>query len=166
MTAWLTRAVEPPPDALTAALTRTDGSDAGFLAVWETAERPSDAAVQVDPRLIDPAAGPAVASLTWVGRARMLFDDPAVAEARRRVLAGPAPPMLTSFLDAPSHFAGALLAAPGTALGVFPYDDPFARLGRNELLRVGPGLLGGTMRLAGPSLERYGARAWPGEGFA
>ena len=45
-------------------------------------------------------------------------------------------------------------------------DDPFARIFRASLLRVGPGVLGATTAPAGPAIESYGsANPWPWDRF-
>ncbi len=94
---------------------------------------------------------------------RLPFDDPAVLEARRAILRGPAPPVVSTLVEGDSLLAGALFGAPDP--GPLP-TDPFARFLPARLLRVPAGFLRPAPAPAGPSIERYGsARPWPIDGF-
>jgi hypothetical protein len=118
--------------------------------------------------VVDPAGAPALVSLVIAppGTA-MLFDDPAVQQARRVVLADARPPdALTTLLRDASRFLGALTARRGADAAARLLEDPFARIFPARLLAVGPGLLGRMPPPAGPTIERYGsARPWPWDRF-
>ena len=93
---------------------------------------------------------------------RLPFDDPAVAGARRAVLAGPRLRLVSTLLRGDSVFAGAL-TVPGDD---GPFDDPFARIFPSRRLVVGPGLLGATPPPTGLAIERYGGgNPWPWDRF-
>jgi hypothetical protein len=116
-----------------------------------------------DDRIVDPSGPPARVSLVLPPPGVSVpFDDLAVQQARRDVLAdADPPPVLTTLLRDASHFAGALTARRGGGVTRLA-DDPFARLFPARLLDVGPGLLGSVPPPAGPTIERYGsARPWP-----
>lgn len=165
---WLALLDEPPELADATAEARTlDGRPAGVLAAWRDERDAPVGAAKVDPRLIDPEGAPAVVSLVLVPPAiRIPFDDPAVAGARRAVLAGPPRRALSTLVIGDSRFAGAITAARDGEEARLA-DDPFARLAPARVLSVGPGLLGQTSMPAGPVIERYGgARPWPWDRFA
>ncbi|MEO7979301.1 MAG: hypothetical protein ABI807_00125 [Sporichthyaceae bacterium] len=153
------------PDALAAAPVTTVGGDpAGALAAWPAGRKPVSAAVRMDERLVDPDGDEGWVSLVLLPRGRSpLFDDPAVSGALRAVLSDlPADGVSTLVRDS-SHFAGAV-----TVRRTRPWalrDDPFARLGRPALLRVGPGLFGRTAPVPGPVTQRYSGQPWPAAGF-
>lgn len=133
---------------------------AGFLAVWPAAERPKVPAVKVDARIVDPD-GPAgdVSLVLAPPRVRLLFDDTAVQQARRDVLAGRPARAISTLLRGDSIFAGAITVDPAG-------DDPFARIFPARRLTVGAGLLGSVPAPAGPDIERHGSGApWPFPSF-
>ncbi|MGZ4278330.1 MAG: hypothetical protein ACXVFK_15675 [Solirubrobacteraceae bacterium] len=159
--------LEARPDGADAAasLTAADGTPAGWLAAWRRASKPVRDARRADPRIVDPSGRGAVVSLVLPPRAALpLFDDPAVQQARRAVLADAEPPdLVTTLLVDDSRFGGALTARRGPDALVRLRDDPFARVWPARLLRAGPGLLGTVARPAGPGIERHGsATPWPG----
>lgn len=98
---------------------------------------------------------------------RLLFDDPAVQAARRRVLAEPPFDALSTLLTDASHFEGAVTVARGEHdERRLAFDDPFARIFPARLLRIEDGLLGRVPAPAGPTIERYGsAQPWPWDRF-
>ena len=165
---WLALVAEPPAgaDAVASAL-EPDGSPAGVLAAWARRGRPVRHAVRADVRILDRhGAGADVSLVLAPAGVRVLFDDPAVQQARREILAGPAPDLVTTLLSDASHFEGALSAWRGAPAWTVR-GDPFARIFPARRLRIGPGLLGVTPPLAGPTIERYGsARPWPWDRFA
>ena len=98
----------------------------------------------------------------------LLFDDPAVQEARRRVLALARPfDAVTTLLRDASHFCGSLTVARGAAdVARLRWEDPFARVFPARLIDVPAGVLGRVPWPAGPVIERYGsAQPWPAERF-
>jgi hypothetical protein len=118
---------------------------------------------QCDRALLDPAGEAATVRPLWPPRgALLLFDDPAVVQARRKVRALPAPRCVSTFVVDSRHFAGSLWA-PGH--GTRMQDDPFRLLGRPRLLNVAVGFLGAGTRLSGPAQERYNAAPWPAGSF-
>jgi len=164
--AWFARLDEPPPAVdLCAAARRPDGSEAGFLAAWLAHARPLRHALRADARIFD-AAGPACAvSLVLApSGVRLPFDDPAVAQARRRVLAAaPAADAVSTLLSDASHFEGSITVSRDRER---LRDDPFARVFPAERLEVEAGLFGSVPPPAGPTIERYGsASPWPGDRF-
>jgi hypothetical protein len=161
---WLGRARDPSGAVASAPLSHLDGRAAGHLATWHA---PTGEGGWADPRLFDAGGPAAVVSLTTVSAGgRVLFDDPAVVHARRRMLAGPSPSIVTTLLEGVSFFAGAMLGVGPGESGRLLDDDPFARLGANERFAVGPGLLRAAPSPTGPALERYGPMPWPWDRFA
>jgi hypothetical protein len=164
--AALDGAVEPPG---TPPLDRTvaeprDGGGPVTLVVWDRGERPSPAAARVDARVV--GDGPAILlSLTRAPAGlRLIFDDPAVLEARRAVLRGPSPGLVSTLVTGGRFLAGALFGGPEDA-GPLP-TDPFARVLPARRLRVPAGFLRPAPGPAGPSIERYGSsRPWPIDRF-
>ena len=138
----------------------TDGAAAGFLAVWPASQRPKVPAVKIDARLVDPDGAAAEVSLVLAPpRMRILFDDTAVQQARRDVLAGRPPRALSTLLRGDSIFAGAITVGP---VG----DDPLARIFPARKLSVAAGLFGAVPAPAGPDIERHGSGApWPAPRF-
>jgi hypothetical protein len=161
--AWLALVEEWPEDADAAA--KTDG--AGFLAAWVRRAKPVREARRVDARLIDPGGDPALVSLVMPpAGVSVLFDDAAVQQARRRVLAGPPFDAVSTLLRDSSHFEGAVTVARGGDEQRVRWDDPFARVFPARLLRVEGGLFGRVPPPAGPTIERYGsAQPWPWDRF-
>jgi hypothetical protein len=146
----------------------TTGAPAGHLAAWPPGRKPVRHALRADERVLDPAGAPALVSLVVAPpETATLFDDPAVQQARRVVLADARPPdVLTTLLRDASHFLGALTARRGADAAERLLEDPFARIFPARLLDVGPGLLGWMAPPAGPTIERYGsARPWPWDRF-
>ena len=113
-----------------------DGMPAGVLAAWPAAFRPKVPAVKIDARIVDrDGAGAEVSLALAPPGVRLLFDDTAVQQARRDVIAGRPPRALSTLLRGDSIFAGAVTIDPAG-------DDPFARIFPARRLRVGPGLFG------------------------
>jgi hypothetical protein len=168
---WLALLPEPPigevlADALASA-TATDpqGRPAGLVAAWPRGRKPVRTAVRIDERVIDPAAPAAWVSLVLIPpQVSPLFDDPAVSQALRRVLAGPPSAAVSTLVRDAVHFAGAITVEHGEGFGRLA-DDPFARLYPARILRVGPGMFGGVAPPAGPGIQRYGGKPWPAAGF-
>ena len=138
----------------------SDGAEAGLLAVWRASERPKVPAVKIDARLIDPDGAAAQVSLVLAPpHVRMLFDDAAVQQARRDVLARRPPRALSTLLRGDSIFAGAITVDPAG-------DDPFARIFPARRLTVAAGLFGAVPAPPGPDIERHGSGApWPYPSF-
>lgn len=164
---WLALADERPADATAAAPVEEDGNAAGFLVAWEQRSKPRREALRVDPRIIDPDGAPAWASLVLAPeRVRMPFDDLAVQEARRRVLAGPPLDGVSALMRDSSHFEGSISVLRGERAQELLRDDPFARVFPARLLWVARGVLGTAVPPVGPAMERYGsANPWPGDRF-
>lgn len=172
---WLALLPEPPPanelaDALADALasaTATDpgGRPAGLLAAWPRGRKPLRSAVRVDERVIDPTGPAALVSLVLVPpQVAPLFDDPAVSQAMRRVLAGPPFAATSTLVRDAVHFAGAVTVEQGDGPARLA-DDPFARVHPARILRVGPGMFGRVAPPAGPAIQRYRGKPWPVAGF-
>ena len=165
---WFAHVGERPSSAdLCVAARHVDGSDGGFLAAWRPHAKPLREALRADERIFDPDGAAGVVSLVLAPRGvRLLFDDTAVAEARRRVLAAvpPADAVSTLLSDA-SHFEGAVSVWRGVPEWV-PGADPFARVFPALRLEVEAGLFGRVPAPAGPVTERYGsAQPWPADRF-
>ncbi|MCA1688951.1 MAG: hypothetical protein LC720_00395 [Actinobacteria bacterium] len=166
---WLALVAAAPDDAeVFAPAFEPDGELAGYLAAWGGAGRaaPRAGALRVCRRLVDPAGAPALVSLVLAppGR-RLAFDDTAIAQARRAVLAGRPARAVSTLLSDDSRFEGAITAWSLEPAGA-PRDDPFARIFPARLLRVGPGLIGCPPPPCGPTIERYGSAApWPWDRF-
>ncbi len=156
---------DPQHDPAGAALVTTlAGDPAGTLAIWTRHAKPLRDARRIDSRLLDPAGAAAAVSLVRPpDGVRLKFDDGAVQQARRRVLALARPyDAVTTLLSDASHFDGSLVVARGADAVQRLRDDPFARVLDAVLLRVGPGVLGTMPAPAGPVIERYGsAQPWP-----
>jgi hypothetical protein len=167
---WLALVDGPAAGADAAAQARdAAGRPVGLLAAWRRRAKPVRHAVRADERIVDGEGAGAIVSLVLAPPgAAVLFDDPAVQQARRAVLADARPPdALTTLLRDASHFAGALTARRGEDAALRLEEDPFARIFGARLLHVGSGLLGRTPSPAGPTIERYGsARPWPWDRFA
>ena len=164
---WLALVDEAPAHASASApTTGPDGSPAGHLAIWTQRAKPTRDARRVDARLLDRAGAEASVSLVRPpAGVRLLFDDLAVQQARRAVLAAAPFDAVTTLLSDASHFEGALTVARGRDVRRLA-DDPFARVFPARVLRVGAGLLGRIPAPAGPVIERYGsARPWPWDRF-
>ncbi len=148
-----------------ATITDLSGRPAGLVAAWPHGRKPLRSALRVDERVID-AAGPAAwVSLVLVPpQVAPLFDDPAVSQAMRRVLATPPFAATSTLVRDAVHFAGAVTVAHGEGPARLA-DDPFARLYPARILRVGPGVFGRVAPPAGPAIQRYGGKPWPAAGF-
>ena len=164
---WLALTEEWPDDATAAAWASAHGERAGVLAAWCRRAKPRRDARRMDARLVDPDGEPASVSLVLPPPGvRLKFDDLAVQEARRRILAGPPFDAVSTLLTDASHFEGAIVVARGDQVRRLPDEDPFARIFPARLLDVGAGLFGSTPPPAGPTIERYGsAQPWPWDRF-
>jgi hypothetical protein len=156
---WLALVAERPGDADLAA----PAGHAGWLAAWRRQGKPVREALQVDERLLDAAGEPAEVSLVLPPRAlRPRFDDVAVQQARRAVLAGLPPDGVSTLMADDSHFAGSITVRRGECARRLLRDDPFARVHPNRVLAVGAGIFGRAPSPAGPVIERHGsAHPWP-----
>ncbi|HKG65239.1 MAG TPA: hypothetical protein VKB28_14295 [Solirubrobacteraceae bacterium] len=164
---WLALLESPATDATAQARAyEADGSPAGWLAAWRQHVKPARAARRVDDRLVDVDGGPGWVSLVLPpDGARLPFDDLAVQQARRRVLAEPPQDALSTLMRDASHFEGAITVARGMGVARLN-DDPFARIFPARILRIGAGVLGAAAAPAGPVIERYGsANPWPWDRF-
>lgn len=161
--AWLALSDSRPADA--DAVARV--SEGGYLAAWLRHAKPVREARRVDARIVDPSGEAALVSLVLPAPGvRLLFDDPAVQQARRLVLAGPPFDAVSTLLRDSSHFEGAVTVARGGDEERLRRDDPFARVFPARLLRVEAGLFGRVPAPAGPTIERYGsAQPWPWDRF-
>jgi hypothetical protein len=164
---WLAL-VDAEPEGATAAARATglDGRPAGFLAAWIRRAKPVRGALRADPRIVDPAGPEALVSLVLAPPGmRLAFDDVAVQQARRDVLAHPPFDAVSTLLRDDSHFEGAITVARDGQRARLR-DDPFARVFPARLLRVEVGVLGRALPPAGPTIERYGsAQPWPWDRF-
>ncbi len=164
---WLALVDERPEDATAAAPAHErDGAPAGWLAIWARRAKPLRDARRVDARLLDPGGAEALVSLVRPpAGVRLLFDDVAVQQARRDVLAALPFDAVTTLLSDSSHFEGSLTVARGDRATRLA-DDPFARIFPARTLHVGAGVLGTVPAPAGPVIERYGsAQPWPQDRF-
>jgi hypothetical protein len=164
---------ERPADCLAAAgVWDADGGDeevaaVGFVAVWECEDAPVAGALRADPGAFAADGDAAYVSLVLPPAGmRPAFDDLAVQQARRALLAGPPPAAITTLLADDSHFAGSLTARRGQDAVALLRDDPFARVLPARLLRCGAGLLADRAPPPGPTIERHGSAVpWPGGRF-
>jgi hypothetical protein len=165
---WLALTGEPPARALASAAARArDGTAAGTLSVWRQSAKPERSAVRVDGRIVDRDGAPAWVSLVLApAGVRLPFDDPAVQQARRDVLARTSADAVSTLLRDNSHFEGAITVARGQDAARLLVDDPFARVFPARILRIDGGLLGRVTAPVGPTIERYGsANPWPWDRF-
>jgi hypothetical protein len=168
---WLAWLSDRPADAkfadvlASATTSDPDGRPAGLVAAWPRGRKPLPAALRADERVIDPAGPAAWVSLVLIPRqVAPLFDDPAVSQALRRVLAGPPSAAVSTLVRDAVHLAGAVTVEHGQRPERLA-DDPFARLYPARILRVGPGMFGQLAPPAGPGIQRYGGKPWPAAGF-
>jgi hypothetical protein len=147
--------LDAPADGATAQAA-VDGG--GWLAAWQRRAKPVRHARRIDARIIDPDGEAAYVSLVLPpADVRLPFDDVAVQQARREVLARRPVDAVSTLLSDASHFEGAITVMRGQIV-----DDPFARVFPARLLRVGSGLFGRVPPPCGPTIERYGsAQPWP-----
>lgn len=160
---WLDLLAAPAEDAsVQARALEPDGTPAGWLAVWQRRAKPSRSARRVDARLVDRHGAAAwVSFVRPPDGVRLAFDDLAVQQARRAVLAAPPQDAMSTLLSDASHFEGALTVARGAGVARLA-DDPFARIFPARVLQVDAGLLGAVPLPCGPTIERYGsAQPWP-----
>jgi hypothetical protein len=164
---WLALLDTPAADATAQARAHdADGSPVGWLAAWRQRAKPVRQARRVDDRIVDTDGEPAWVSLVLApDGVRLAFDDLTVQQARRGVLAAPPQDALSTLMRDSSHFEGAITVARGAGVARLG-DDPFARIFRARILRVGAGILGAAAAPAGPVIERYGsANPWPWDRF-
>ena len=164
---WLALLDVPPPDATArAAVHHPDGGAAGWLGAWRQRSKPVRSARRVDDRIVDPHGEEAWISLVVApDGVRLAFDDLAVQQARRRVLAEPPQDAVSTLMRDASHFEGAVTVARGAGVTRLR-DDPFAQIFPARILRVEGGILGSAAPAAGPVIERYGsANPWPCDRF-
>ena len=165
--AWLALVDERPGSADASATARTlAGEPVGVLAAWRRHAKPVRHARRVDARIVDPEGASARVSLVLPpAGVRLAFDDVAVQQARRELLAGVPFDAVSTLLTDDSHFEGSILVARGEDAARLR-DDPFARIFKARVLHVGAGVLGRVPWPAGPVIERYGsAQPWPADRF-
>lgn len=165
--AWLALVDERPDGADAAATVRTlAGERAGVLAAWRRHAKPVRHARRVDARIVDAEGAAARVSLVLPpAGVRLAFDDLAVQQARRELLAGEPFDAVSTLLTDDSHFEGSIVVARGEDARRLP-DDPFARIFPARVLHVGAGVVGRVPWPAGPVIERYGsAQPWPADRF-
>ena len=166
---WLALVTRAPECALASAdAFAEDGTPCGALVAWCQRAKPERGALRVDERIIDPEGGEAWISLVLApAGVRMPFDDRAVQQARRDVLARTPAEAVSTLLRDDSHFEGAITVARGPGALERLEDDPFARVFPARMLRIQGGVLGRTLPPVGPTIERYGsANPWPWDRFA
>jgi hypothetical protein len=164
---WLAMVDGRPADATEQAVAYDpDGTVVGWLAAWRRRAKPVREARRVDGRIIDGGGDAAWASLVLAPEGvRLPFDDLAVQQARRDVLARLPQDAMSTLLSDASHFEGAVTVARGAGVPGLR-DDPFARIFPARILRVAAGLFGSVAPPSGPAIERYGSeRPWPWDRF-
>lgn len=163
---WLAMVDRRPADCLGAAPISERGRAAGMLAAWPRGRKPVRDARRADVRIVDQHGPPAWISLVLPpAGSRLRFDDLAVQQARRDLLAGPWPRAASALMRDASHFEGAIVVARDGEQHRLA-DDPFGRLFPARVLRVAAGLLGSVPPPVGPAIERYGsANPWPADRF-
>jgi hypothetical protein len=147
--------LDTPADDASAQAAVDDGR---WLAAWQRHAKPVRHARRIDARIIDPEGEAATVSMVLPpDGVRLPFDDVAVQQARRDVLARPPVDAISTLLSDASHFEGAITVMRGRVV-----DDPFARVFPARLLQVEAGLFGRVLPPCGPTIERYGsAQPWP-----
>ncbi len=165
--AWFDFGAEPAGATLaTAEAWSVDGLSVGFLAAWSAdGDQPTLTAAKIDARAIDAAGDGGWVSLVIGPPGLFLpFDDPAVTQATRMVLAMPPADVCSTLVEGDDRCRGALTGT-HRKRGRLAYD-PFANLFPAVILRVGPGILGCMPAPVGPSIQRYGgANPWPWDRF-
>jgi hypothetical protein len=151
---WFALVDAPAADATAQAAV----ASGGWLAAWQRHAKPVRHARRIDARIIDPDGESAWVSLVLPPEGvRVAFDDVAVQQARRAVLARPPVDAVSTLLSDASHFEGSITVMRGRMV-----DDPFARIFAPRLLQVEAGLFGRVPPPCGPTIERYGsAQPWP-----
>ncbi len=164
---WFDLGAEPTGTVLASAEAWSiEGLPVGFLTAWSAdGPRPTPTAAKIDARAIDADGADGWASLVLAPPGLFLpFDDPAVAQAIRMVLAMAPADVFSTLVEGDDRCRGALTALHGEP-GRLAYD-PFANLFPAVAVRVGPGLLGHMPAPVGPSIQRYGgANPWPWDRF-
>lgn len=158
---WFALRAERPADAAAAAAVhRPNGDCLGVLAAWEPGAHPTEA-MKIDARAIDPNGEEASVSLVLAPERTWLpFDDPAVSHAIRAVLLGRPADVLSTLLRDDFRFVGAITGVRGREGRLA--DDPFGRVFCEPAVHVEAGLLGRTLPVAGPTMQRHGsANPWP-----
>lgn len=166
---WLDLCQEPVAGTVAAVRVYDDGDDGrprGMLCVWRQDQpRPSAVAAKIDERAIDPSGGSG-----WVSLARapaglyLPFDDPAVAQATRMVLAMAPADVFSTLVEGDDRCIGAVTGT-HDARDQLAYD-PFANLFPTVVLRVDAGFMGRMPAPVGPVTQRYGAgNPWPWDRF-
>ena len=123
--------------------------------------------LRADPRIFDPRGEAAWVSLIVVPEPlRPPFDDLAIQQARRRVLAAPPADAISTLLADDSRFAGAITVRRGADARALLAGDPFARIHPARIVSVEAGVFGTAPPPTGPTIERHGsARPWPWDRF-
>ena len=148
-----------------AAAADPDCAPAGTFAAWPAGRKPVPSALRMDDRLVDPHGPAAWVSLVTIPRqVAPLFDDVAVSQAMRQVLRGWPPGAASTLVRDATTFAGSVTVGHTGCPGALR-DDPFARLHRARILRVGPGMFAAPPASAGPAIQRYTGKPWPATGF-
>jgi hypothetical protein len=164
---WFAFRTEPPTDAFAIApAVGADGAQMGYLATWFVGVgRKPVGALGIDARAIDPHGEPAWISLAVAPeRMRVPFDDPAVCQAMRTVLASSPVDVMSTLVRDPSTIGGAFTASHASTPDGLA-DDPFARIFPRMLLRVDRGFVGTMPAPAGPGVQRYAGAPWPWDHF-
>jgi hypothetical protein len=140
--AWLALLDEPTGD-LSAPAVEPDRER--YLVAWhDRARKPHPQARRLDPQVLDAHGDAAEVSLLWPALGTLpLFDDPAVARARRTAR-GLAPPRCASTSPSTAVTSPARCGSPVRAAG--STRTPFRLLGVPLHLHVGAGLLGTDLR--------------------
>jgi hypothetical protein len=138
---WFARLPEPDAADLSWAVASApaadpDGRPAGLVVAWPRGRKPIRTATRRDERVVDLGL-PGRLGVAGAGPTQLapLFDDPAVSQAMRRVLADPPFAAVSTLVRDAVHFAGAVTVAQGDDPGRLA-DDPFARLYPARILRV------------------------------
>ena len=114
-------------------MSELDGTPVGHLGIWARRAKPTRDARRIDARLLDASGAAAHVSLVRPPPGvRLLFDDPAVQQARRDVLAASPFDAVTTLLSDASHLEGSLTVARGADVARLADDH------RAVLTSVGP----------------------------
>ncbi len=113
-----------------------------------------------DPSLLDPDGEPCTVSLVLVRDGLSIpMDDPAIQQARRRILAGPRFDGVSVLLSDDSAFRGSRARRPRTAGRRSFAEDPFAYIVPARIEAVGSGVFGRAAWPAGPGDRAIRLRA-------